>query len=344
MEDPYSAEDKSRIAYFNYFSHLRNHIKNISFRGEQENFLLRLVRHPLSSAYDISPGRKHKENRYTRAKITLKQLLKLGLIKIIKLGKHGSIKYSLSDEGIFYLLKNTRLPLMMLLQELFKNYRDSEIFRYLVYPYIRSETLCSPKMSPNLIVDVGSYLVSIFQRMDHIIDLFEKGEKEDKVIYSWNYEKLEEYLRSKYHIDSIDLVDPRKYEEEDDDDYQEIRYSDIENHIDVKIKFDKKSNKGSLYIRDKRVKKYWIPLIEDYMEKKVVKRELYLAGYFVAFCSPRTKEFILPLFSNYPIDTTDNDTLEILSSDKDFIESLREVKESIDTAYRRIISYPDFVF
>jgi prefoldin subunit 5 len=80
------------------------------------------------------------------------------------------------------------------------------------------------------------------------------------------------------------------------------------------------------------------------MEKKVVKRELYLAGYFVAFCSPRTKEFILPLFSNYPIDTTDNDTLEILSSDKDFIESLREVKESIDTAYRRIISYPDFVF
>ena len=200
-------------------------------------------------------------------------------------------------------------------------------------------------MTLNLIADVGHYLVSILQRMDHVLELLEKEERAEKVIYSWNYEKLEEYLRSEYHFDLIDLTDPRHYEEDSDDEHEEIRYSDTENHIrDVKIIFNKKSKKGYVYVRNNRVKRHDIPFITDYLKKKTITYDEYVADYFDAFYMPKTAGFILPIFSEYPIDTTDDEIREILSADKPFIESLKEVKDSIDRAYRSIISYPNFVF
>jgi len=189
--------------------------------------------------------------------------------------------------------------------------------------------------------DVGSFLVSILQKMDHILDLLEKEERSDKERYFWNYEKLEGYLRQKYHFDFLDL----QYTEEGfDDDHEMIRYFDNENQSrDVKVSFNKKSKDGYAYVRNKGVKRYKIP-VAAYLEKKMITHDEYVANHFEAFCRPRTEEFILLIFSEYPIDTTDDETLEILSNDKDFIESLKEVKESFNTAYRRIISYPNSVF
>ena len=40
------------------------------------------------------------------------------------------------------------------------------------------------------------------------------------------------------------------------------------------------------------------PLIADYLKKKIVTHDDYMIGYFKAFCSPRTEEFILSNFQN----------------------------------------------
>ncbi|MGC1135166.1 MAG: hypothetical protein WA941_20225 [Nitrososphaeraceae archaeon] len=347
MKITHSDEDFRRI-YYEYFSRLFNHVRKITFRGKQVNCLTYLVQHPLSSAYDIRPGRKPNDSSYTWAKITLKRLHKLGLIKVIKSEqmddkeKHGSIRYSLTDEGILYLIRNTKLPYTMLLQKLFKNYHNSNIFRFLVYPYIKLETICSSKMKHNLMADVGSFLVSILQKMDHILDLLEKEERSDKERYFWNYEKLEGYLRKRYHFDYLDL----QYTEEGfDDDHEMIRYFDNENQSrDVKVSFNKKSKNGYVYVRNNGVKRYKIPYVAAYLKKKMITHDEYVANHFEAFCRPRTEEFILLIFSEYPIDTTDDEIREILSADKPFIEALKEVKNSIDRAYRSIISHPNFVF
>jgi hypothetical protein len=348
MNDPYPVETDFRRTYFEYFSHLRSNVRKITFRGKQVNCLVYLVEHPVSSAYDIEPGRKPNDSNYTWAKLTLKKLYELGLIEIVKSEqkksneKHGSVKYSLTDAGIFYLIHNTKLPYTMLLQELLKNYHNSNIFRYLLYPYIKLGTLCSPKMDLYILSRVGNYLVSVFQKMDHTLSLLEKEVKLDNEMYSWNYDKLEEYLRNKHRYDFINLC----YSEEDsDDEREEIKYFDIENNNkEVKIIFDKKSKKGYISDRNKWVKKHEIPLIADYLKKKIITQEEYMVRYFDAFCSPRTEEFILSIFSEKFINVADNDIQEILSNDKLFVDTFKRFKDSFDAMYGRIISYPNFSF
>ena len=334
--------------HYQTFSRLFKLVRKVSFRRNQVNYLFYFVEHPQKCAYDIAPGRKGNESNYRRATLTLEKLHNLGLIETVGSRecendeKHGAINYSLTDEGILYLIKKSKLPYMMLLQELIKNYCNSNIFRYLLYPHIELETLCSPKMKLNLIAGIGNFLVSIIQKMDYTLELLEKDERSVRERYSWNYEKLEDYLRNKYHLDFLNLPNT---EEDFDDDHEEVRYFDNEDDSrDVKIIFDKKSGRGYAYVRNKRVKKHRIPLITDYLNKRIITQEEYMSGYFDAFCSPRAEEFILSIISEYPIDTTDDDIREILSNDEPFIETLKKFKDYFDTVYKRITSYPNFLF
>ena len=339
MFDPYPVGDERRI-YFDYFSRLSRHIRNISFRGKQPDCLRYLVDHPVSSAYKIKPPNQTNESEYRWAKEAVKQLHRLGLIKLVEKGKHSSSDYSLTDEGIYYLIKNTKLPYIRPLQDLIKNYSGSNIFRYLVYPFIKLETLCSPKMDPNIIAGLGSYLVSTLQKMDSTLSLLDNQERSEKEIYFWNYDKLEGYLRSKYHYDFINIAD---CEEDSDDDYMEIRYFDIEsNNDDVKVIFDKRNKKGVINITNKKVKKRTIPLplITDYLQKKTITHYDYMIGYFDAFCSPRSEEFIKSI---YFINYYDDGIREILSKDRLFVNVLKKNKDQYIRAYEQITSYPDFM-
>lgn len=341
MNDPYPLEEESFWKkYYKYFCRLCSHVKNISFRGKQASCLVYLAVHPASSAYDIKPGRRSNYSSYKWARLALKQLCKLKLVKIVQTQqiseKHRSTRYLLTDEGILYLLNSTKLPYSMLMQDLFKNYHESNIFQYLVYPFMKLETLCSQKMKLNILAGVGNYLVSTLQKMGHTLELFEKEDSLDKKIYTWNYDKLEEYIRKKYKCHYLDL----RYSKEDyDDAHEEITYFDIEDDgKDVKIIFDKKNKKGYVHLRNKRIKKYENPLIINFLNKKTVSHDEYVAGYFEAFCSPRTEEFVLLAVQKYFIDTTDEDIREILSNDKCFVEALKEFKNSFDLKFRRIMS------
>jgi len=269
----------------------------------------------------------------------VKKLHEFGLVEPVRSGEHSLIDYSLTDEGIYYLIQNSNLPHGMLLRDLIKDYGNSNIFRYLVYPYIEVETLCSPKMDLNIIAGFGNYLVSTFQKMDCTLLLLDDQERSEKEFYSWNYDKLENYLGSTCHYDFINIVD---CEEDYDEDHIEIKYFDSENNNkDVKVIFDKKNREGYVYTTNKKVKKRRIPLITDYLQKKIITQYDHMIGYFNAFCSPRAEEFILSISS---IDTYNDDVREILSNDKSFMKALKETKDHFDRVYRQIISYPDFEF
>jgi len=341
MIDPYPEGDERRI-YFDFFSRLMRHVRKISFRGKQPDCLQYLVNHPVSSAYEIRSPNKTNESEYRWAKEAVKQLCKFGLIEPAGRGrKHSSTNYSLTDEGIYYLIEYTRLPRTMLLQDLIKNYGNSNILRYLVYPYINLETLCSPKMDLNIIAGLGKYLVSTFQKMDSTLLLLDKQERSEKETYSWNYDKLEDYLRSKYHYDFINIMN---CEEDSDEDHIEIRYFDIENNNkSVKVIFNKKNKECYVYTTNKKVKKRRrrIPFIADYVQKKTITQYDYMIGYFDAFCSTRAEEFILSISS---IDTYNDDLRQVLLNDKSFMNALKKTKDHFDRVYGQIISYPDFIF
>ena len=276
---------------------------------------------------------------YRGAKTTINQLHKFGLIEMIAIGEHSSKDYSLTDEGICYLIRKTKLPNSTLLQVLFKNYSNSNIFQYLVYPYIKPETSRSPKMDLNIVAGVGNYLVSILQKMDSTLLLLDEQKRSEYESYSWNYDKLEEYLRSKYHYDFVNIVD---CEEDSDENYIKIRYFDIENkNNDVKAIFNKRSKEGYVYVTNKKARKHKIPLVTDYVQKKMITQYDHMIGYFDAFCSPRAEEFILSITS---INIYNDDVREVLSNDKAFMNALKETKDHFDWAYRQIISYPDFIF
>ena len=113
----------------------------------------------------------------------------------------------------------------------------------------------------------------------------------------------------------------------------------------MKIIFDKKSKKGYVYVRNNRVKRHDIPIYHRLSKEK---DELHMTirsqTILKLFACQKLQDSSYQYFQKYPIDTTDDEIREILSTDKPFIESLKEVKDSIDRAYRSIISYPNFVF
>ena len=149
-------------------------------------------------------------------------------------------------------------------------------------------------------------------------------------------------VREKYHYNFINILD---CEEDSDEDHIEIRYFDTENNnSDVKVIFNKKNNEGYIYTKNKKIKKYRIPLITDYLKKKIVTHYDYMVGYFDAFSSPKNEEFIPSIILKYPVDTANSGLLFVLSNDKLFTEALKEYEDHFDTVCKRITLYPDFLF
>lgn len=236
MDDPYLYFTDNEIStwksYFKYFRNLCLHSRNKTLNEREVSYLWYIAKHPVSSAYDIEPASKTNQSNYRYAKLALSKFLRLELIKVVKLEKkkknqrHPSKKCSLTDQGIFFLISRTKISRTELLQDLFKNYHNLNIFQYLVYPYINLETICSPRFDLHFLAGVGKYLVNSIQRMDEIVSRIDKIDRSDKEIYFWNYNKLEGYLKKSFSYKFIDYL----YSEEDfNDGYQQIRYFDEKN-------------------------------------------------------------------------------------------------------------------
>src|SRR5688500_7728035 len=115
MLDPYDYYDEEK-EYLLYFQNICSQIKNISINDLEFDYLRYFINHPYSSAYDIKPDNQTNSTRYRYAKLILKKLRGLHLIKQSTTIKNKNIKnihkakyYCLTDYGLFYLLRYDKL-------------------------------------------------------------------------------------------------------------------------------------------------------------------------------------------------------------------------------------------
>jgi len=345
LKDPYIFFAKNEISswtgFYEYFRSLCHLTKSIYLNKREVSYLSYFAKNPSLSAYDIEPGNKRNQSNYRYAKLTLKKFRNLKLVKQInsgkarKKGKHPSKKCSLTDHGVFFLLSRTELSRTMLLQDLFKNYPNLNIFQYLVYPYISLETICSPQFDLHYLTGVGRYLRNIVEKIELKVLSLEKVSHSDREIYFWNYNKLESYLRKSHHYNFLDYL----YSEENSYDfYQEIRYFDVKNKKnDVLVRFDKKNKKGYLIANNRRIRNHEIPFIFDYVSKKIIPYYIDVVRRFHSFCRPSVEEFVLSVFPFFKI-ITGGHSSELLMRDRLFKNAIKTTKNSFDNWYNRTVT------
>lgn len=352
MNDPYlhftDYEVSNWRSYYEYFRILCLHTRTNTLKKRELLYLSYFVKHPVSSAYDIEPGRKTNQSKYRYAKLALNKFHRLKLIKVTKLEKkkknqrYPTKKYSLTDHGVFFLISHTKISRTELLQELFKNYHDLNIFQYLVYPFMNLETLLSPMFDFNSMMGVGKYLVNLIGRMDRIVLLLQKRDRSDKEIYFWRTSRLESYLRNSHHCDFVDTFDSEEVDTYDG--HHEITYFDKKNKNNyVTVRFDMKNKRAYILRKNRRFKKYEIPLISDYVATKLIPYNIDAARYFHAFCAPRVEEFVLSVSPFFEVTTVSN-VRDLTAADRKFRDALKVTKDRFDIWYGRITSFPNFSF
>ena len=152
--DHYFYEDYQN---YEYFRNKIEHIKKIKINELTKSHLIYIAYNPGSYAYDIVPpnleipcssdidAKKTNHSNYRKTNIILNKLYKLKLIKLDIDSKekdpHGKKRYSLTEDGLFYLV-GTPIFLRMNFQNIIKSCPHSKIFDMLLYPFIKLDTLC----------------------------------------------------------------------------------------------------------------------------------------------------------------------------------------------------------
>lgn len=109
------------------------------------------------------------------------------------------------------------------------------------------------------------------------------------------------------------------------------------------IKFDKKNKKGYIFRKNRRINSYEIPLIIDYITKKVIPHNQYVARDFHTLCGPKVEEFVLSVFPFFKVVSEEN-IRDLLLTDRPFRNTLKRTKHTFDVWYNRIMSFPNFSF
>ena len=224
-----------------------------------------------------------------------------------------------------------------LIVNLIKNYSNSKIFHYLLYPFIKLETICSLEIDFGFLINICDYIINFCQKIYNTICIIEKHIKDNKKIYSWNYSKLEDFLKNKYHYDWLEHFDFEEDLENENDDEMKIKYFDSRNkNNSIEISFNKKLTKGFFYSKYNKIKQREIPFIQDYINIKSELKKISDAKYFSAWCEPNSQDFVLFVISRYIRSFAEPSTLILLSKDESFKESLRQTKERFDKLYQEI--------
>ena len=328
--DPYPnyLEEKEILLYFQNICY---HIRNITLEEIQFNYLRYFIDHPFSSAYDIKPSNKNSTS-YRYAKLTLQKLRNLKLIKQSTMNNknknniHRAKYYCLTDYGLFYLIGYDKLFGRIVadtIKNLFKNYSASRIFQFLVYPFIKADTLCS-NINSNVLYSISSYLIKFCQRIDKSISQMKKMDWNIEP-YMWNYEVLDEYMEKQYHYNWLI--------EDNFNDYNTIKFVN-ESAKDQYISFSLKKD-NSIYIYNSIKKKGQISLSNNFIKKRmqILSKEQKRVNHFMSLCDPSPSKFVLSLL---PI-VRDLNTERILAKDDKFIKALKYTKDDFDKMYDRVI-------
>ena len=324
---------------YNYFKNIINTIKNIRLNKNQELYLLYFVLHPHYSAYDIKRNKKEEDEKgdvtfdisYRQTKNILNKLCKLRLIVLDKeINPHNKKSYSLTDIGLFYII---RMPtfLSIDIQAMFRNYPDFKIFKDLLYPFIKLESLCSENIPVNILNAIHFYIQKYCSKIESFISFVKTKKNWNVISWNWNIEKLRKYLIDKYKYEWLENAEDK----EDNEQTNLIFFNKnkCSQSIDIRLRFKGDKSYGYLIIRTKKKKKEIpIPEIETFLINfHHLSKEESIGRSFSNYYTSESSKFMFSLLS-----ASTNFTYNIsvlFSKDENFIQSLETAKVDFDNFY-----------
>ncbi|MGB9169470.1 MAG: hypothetical protein WCB31_11140 [Nitrososphaeraceae archaeon] len=354
MQDSIQESDLFSKEDYEYFKDICEKIKTMSLNDNQIKYLAIFIVNPNYSAYDIHAGKGTSSFKYRYVKLMLRKLHELQLIKIkiVKKGrgKHSSKHYVLTDYGIFYMLKNSNLLSNDLIgkitfnfiQSLIINYYNSKIFNYLLFPFIKLDTIRSSNMSSSMLYGIRNYLILHCQKIYDRISIIETNITSDQKKYGWNYDKLEYYLKNRYNYDWLYHAEFDFFCINNQDIMKEKYYDPRNKNNYIEITFNKRSEKGHITSENNKKCKKAIPFIQDYLAIRIEPKDKAKYRSF-SMTEPEPSDFILAIYPESKF-FGDLSTHILLSADEKFKEALKFTKKEFDRTFQEISSSLNLLF
>lgn len=336
--DPYYSE-----LYLKYKFFLKNisYLKKIRLNEIQEQVIYFFALHPNSSAYDITvdkltsssngadKGINTKNYRY--AKIIVNKLYKLNLIdkNKDKENSHNRYSHSLTDVGLLYIIRS-HIFLYINIQTLIKSYGHSKIFYEPLSPFIELETLISINIPRDMSNYLSLYIQEYYSKIEKFISNTENKKDWNENPWAWNIEKIRNYLIEKYKYKWLENAETK--ENHDQTILQFVNEDDHREYIE--IRYEEKSNLGTLIIGTKKRKQERIINIESFLIKFHFSKEESIGRAFSTLDTQWSSKFIFPILSS--LDGLNKHKLLFLSKDKKFNRSLETAKKDFDRIYLSI--------
>jgi hypothetical protein len=327
---------------YNYFKDIINTIQNIRLTKIEESYLRLFVSYPHYSAYDIETNKKMQDgtsddklndNAYRRAKFIVKKLEKLKLIALEREKEkysHNKKPYSLTDTGLFYIIKSHTI-LSIDIQAMFRNYPNFKIFKDLLYPFIKLDTLCSENIPIDILHAISLYIQKHCSKIENFIFYTKNKNDWNGTSWNWNTEKLRKYLIDKYKYKWLENAKTKE-------NYNQtilIFFNKKKPNEHIDIRFERDKNFG--YLRNgakKKRQKIIIPKIETFLFKFHLSKEEMIGRSFSNCYTMRSSKFVFSLLSAFTSYTLNTSLL--FSKDENFIKSLETAKEDFDKFYLSI--------
>jgi hypothetical protein len=259
---------------------------------------------------------------------------------------HEAHYYRLSEHGVHYIITNNINLKYDILKGLLKNYGDHPLFRYILYPCIKRDTLL--KIGDSAIFDHAfSYLYDCYQRVeDTIPSIIHKGQIDNQTqngyvtrrLFSWdlsNEDKdiLRSFLKQKYKWNWVDNARVSKTR-----DGNRIKVSDELNSVRITltqsktkaILFFKKEEllefvvQGSDVYTSQPYRSYLRTLDPSRLPPPISPEEDYMES-FLYFLHIRAQQLIFSILSNY-VEPGYSAAMQILRHDPKFMQVLKETK------------------
>jgi hypothetical protein len=328
---------------YNYFKNIINTIQKIRISEIDESYLRLFLSYPSYSAYDIGHNKKNQDgtgddklndNAYRRAKNTLIKLEKLKLIDLDK-GKeknpHKRKPYFLTDIGLFYIIQSHTF-LGIEFQAMLRNYPNFKIFKDLLYPFIKLDTVCSENIPLYILNAISLYIQHICLNIENFIYYtINKRDWGEEAEWNLNTETIRKYLFDKYKYKWLENAETKEnYDQTISRLYNKNKPSE---YIEIRLRGDKKSG---YFINGTKKWKQEItrPIIETFLIKFHHSKEEKIGRSFSNYYTMSKSKFLFSLLSASPNYTFKLSAL--FSKDKNFIRSLEAAKEEFDKFYLAI--------
>jgi DNA-binding PadR family transcriptional regulator len=316
---------------------------------KQESYLLTFVFNPHFSAYDIERKKKPKVERgddainsseYRQAKNIVSKLCEL---KLIELGNEkernprNRKSYSLTDNGLFYIIRLYTL-FGSDIQAMIKNYPNFKMFKDLVYPFIKLDTLRSENIPIDILHAISLYIQKHCAKIEKFVHYSKNKVKWDEYGWNWDEDKLRAYLIDNYLSKYKWLENSGTKEYFDPPSLKFFnKNKSIRQYIYIKLRL--KGDKIYGYLIGKRkgtkIKEIIIPKIETFLINfhQLSKKEA-IGRSFSNYYSSESSKFVFLLLSAFTGYTSQ--TSELFSKDENFIRALEAAKEEFNNFYLAI--------